>query len=66
MYDRECMLPVLKIVMAAKPPSYQAVLELDRKVRDFNPPMPEDAPDSPNIAISMRWWVRAHFKAVSE
>lgn len=65
-YERECMLPVLKIAMAAKPPSYEAVLELDRKIREFNPPMPEDAPDSPNISISMRCWVRSHFKEISE
>ena len=60
------MLPVLKIVMAAKPPSYQAVLELDKTIREFDPPKPDDSPDSPEIDISMRWWVRSHFKAVSE
>ncbi|KAJ3551352.1 hypothetical protein NM688_g4752 [Phlebia brevispora] len=60
-YDQECMLPVIRIVTAAKPPSYQAILELDKKITSFHSHDEDDPPDSPDIAISMRRWVRSHY-----
>lgn len=60
-----CMVPVIRVVMAAKPPSYQAVLDLDKKIRSFDTSRPEDPPDSPIIAVSMRRWVRSQFLEIS-
>lgn len=54
------MIPLLRFVNAAKPPSYQRVLELDKQFRSAALPLMDDA-ESTSISASMRWWVRAHY-----
>ena len=57
----ECMIPLVKAVLGVKPPSYQAILELDRKIRDFTQPQVDNPQDEPT-AISMRVFVRSHYQ----
>ena len=61
----ECMIPLVKTILAVKPPSYQAVLELDRKIRNLMPPQPDDS-SGDRTAMSMRIFVRSHYQALSE
>lgn len=63
----ECMIPLTKIILAVKPPSYQAVLELDRKIRGFvlPPSHPGDLSED-RTAVSMQIFVRSHYQALSE
>ncbi|TFK75639.1 hypothetical protein BDN72DRAFT_757359 [Pluteus cervinus] len=57
----DCLIPVVRATLAAKPPEYSAVLDLDQKIRSFASPKPDDAKDE-RIAISMRNFVRAHYQ----
>jgi hypothetical protein len=59
------MIPLVKIVLAVKPPSYQAVLELDSKIRNLVPPQTNDPVDD-RTAVSMRIFVRSHYQDLSE
>ncbi|KAG2366345.1 hypothetical protein BDR07DRAFT_1449403 [Suillus spraguei] len=43
-YARECLAPVVEVTQAVKPPNYQTILELDRKIRDFSMPGFSDSP----------------------
>jgi hypothetical protein len=59
------MIPLVKTSLAVKPPSYQAVLELDRKIRNLAQPQPDDPADS-RTAVSMRIFVRSHYQDLSK
>ncbi|KAI0795509.1 hypothetical protein C8Q75DRAFT_454538 [Abortiporus biennis] len=59
-HSKECIWPLAKCVVGAKPPSYQQVLDLDKQIRSSvlpKEPLVGDA--SPSIA--MRSWVRSHY-----
>lgn len=63
----ECIIPLVKIILSVKPPSYQAVLDLDRKVRSFvQPPSHPDDLSEDRTAVSMQMFVRSHYQALSE
>ena len=49
--------------MKTAPPSYQEVLDVEKKMETFRiaSKAEEDMPDSPDVAVSMRRWVRIHF-----
>ncbi|KAI0696518.1 hypothetical protein BC835DRAFT_1271862 [Cytidiella melzeri] len=64
--SEELLIPAMKLLVAPKQPTYQAVLELDKKIRLFNPPSCELYLDSPSTAVSMRWFSRSHYKELSE
>lgn len=59
------MIPLVRTILAVKPPSYQAVLELDRKIRTLTQPQPDD-PSEDRTAVTMRIFVRSHYQALSE
>jgi hypothetical protein len=59
------MIPLVKTILAVKPPSYEAVLELDRKIRALAQPQPDD-PSEDRTAVSMRIFVRSHYQSISE
>ncbi|KAF8237437.1 hypothetical protein L208DRAFT_1247461 [Tricholoma matsutake] len=59
----ECMIPLVRTILAVKPPSYQAVLELDRKIRTLTQPQPDD-PSEDRTAVTMRIFVRSHYQAL--
>ncbi|KAG1767816.1 hypothetical protein EDD22DRAFT_772813 [Suillus occidentalis] len=43
-FTKECLAPIIEATQAVKPPTYQTVLELDRKIREFS------VPELPNSA----------------
>ena len=58
-------MPVVRAVLAAKPPSYDVIIELDRKIRDLAIPRTDmDALQShaERTAISMRTFVWSHYQ----
>lgn len=57
----ECLGPLVRTILAVKPPSYQAVLDLDRKIRNFAQPEPDNPPED-RLAVSMRLFVRSHYQ----
>ncbi|KDR74952.1 hypothetical protein GALMADRAFT_249900 [Galerina marginata CBS 339.88] len=61
--SQECLIPLVRLALAAKPPSYESVVELDRKIRDLALPK-ADASQSrtDRTAISMRIFVRSHYQ----
>lgn len=63
----ECLLPVVKVTMSAVPPSYQSILALDEKIRNFNIPVAMDPianePEKTETATSsMQSFVRSHYR----
>ncbi|KAF8892927.1 hypothetical protein BD779DRAFT_1609955 [Infundibulicybe gibba] len=57
----ECLIPVVKTTLAVKPPKYEDILNLDRKIRDFALPQPDNPLDE-RTATSMRIFVRSHYQ----
>ncbi|KAJ3503887.1 hypothetical protein NLJ89_g8234 [Agrocybe chaxingu] len=56
--SQECLIPLVRAILAAKPPSYETVMELDQKIRDFVPPRSDPtAGHLSRTAISMRTFV---------
>lgn len=63
----ECLIPVAKAILAAKPPRYSTIMELDRLIRDLALPKNEDPQNQANrTAISMRTFVRSHYQDLSK
>lgn len=58
----ECLIPLVKATLAVKPPSYQAILELDRKIRDFVISTDVDKSKDSRIATSMAAFARSHYQ----
>ncbi|KAJ3716438.1 hypothetical protein C8R42DRAFT_678428 [Lentinula raphanica] len=56
-----CLLPLVHITLSARQPPYEAVLELDAKVRFAVNPQPDSDPMDNRTAISMRTFVRSHY-----
>lgn len=64
--SEDLLIPVMRLVMSVKPPSYRDVLELDKKIRSFKLPETTNTMDSPGIAASMVWYVRSHYMEMSK
>ncbi|PPQ92520.1 hypothetical protein CVT25_010353 [Psilocybe cyanescens] len=59
----ECLVPLVRLALAVKPPSYDAVMELDRKIRDFSLPKADSLQThTDRTAISMQTFVRSHYQ----
>ncbi|KAJ7865263.1 hypothetical protein B0H13DRAFT_1637161 [Mycena leptocephala] len=56
----ECLLPIVRATLAVKAPSYDKVLHLDRKIRNFAQPPPN--PVDERTAVSMKNFVRSHYR----
>lgn len=62
----ECLVPLVRLALAVKPPSYDAVMELDRKIRDFSLPKADSLQThTDRTAISMQTFVRSHYQELS-
>ncbi|KAI0088250.1 hypothetical protein BDY19DRAFT_891233 [Irpex rosettiformis] len=61
-YSKECLAPTLKLLATPKKPTYESVLELDRKIRSVHPAGVELYMDSPSVPIFMRWFVQSHYQ----
>ncbi|EDR10520.1 uncharacterized protein LACBIDRAFT_317008 [Laccaria bicolor S238N-H82] len=60
-----CLMPVVRAVLAAKPPSYDVIIELDQKIRGLAVPrtdMDTLQSHTERTAISMRTFVRSHYQ----
>ncbi|KAJ7507209.1 hypothetical protein B0H11DRAFT_1970739 [Mycena galericulata] len=57
----ECLLPVVRATLAVKAPSYDQVLHLDRKIRNFAQPTANVDVDE-RTALSMNNFVRSHYQ----
>ncbi|KAH7928331.1 hypothetical protein BV22DRAFT_1005131 [Leucogyrophana mollusca] len=64
-YTLECLAPVVEVTQAVKPPSYQAILELDRKIRDFAVPMSHDGSNFERMSREMQSFVRSHYRELT-
>ncbi|KAG6808486.1 hypothetical protein H0H92_003983 [Tricholoma furcatifolium] len=62
----QCLIPLVKTTLAVNPPSYQAITDLDRKIRTFVRTKDNDESDSsnPRTATSMASFVRTHYQAL--
>ncbi|KAK0205495.1 hypothetical protein DFS33DRAFT_1328864 [Desarmillaria ectypa] len=60
--SRECLVHVVKASLAVKPPSYESILELDQKIREFASPRPSEIMSEDSTPLSMRIFVRSHYK----
>ncbi|KAL4263673.1 Zn(2)-C6 fungal-type domain-containing protein [Pleurotus pulmonarius] len=58
----ECLLPAVRVTLAAKPPPYSEILELDRKIRSFASVASASDDQNDNTALSMRTFVRSHYQ----
>ncbi|KAF8077997.1 hypothetical protein FPV67DRAFT_1557423 [Lyophyllum atratum] len=58
----ECLIPLVRTTLAVKPPSYQAILELDRKIRDFVKSTEVDKSKDSRTATSMAAFARSHYQ----
>lgn len=68
-FTADCLSEVARCTLAAEPPSYQTILDLDRKIRDF--PIPGEgagagARKPKSTGESMQRFVMSHSKEVSE
>lgn len=61
----ECLIPLVKAILAAKPPDYSTILELEAKIRNFVLPQ-QDSTQDDRTALSMRTFVRSHYQDLSE
>lgn len=60
----ECLIPVMQATLCVKPSPYESILELEKTIRTYVNPGPEDLTDG--TAISMRVFVRQHYGDLSE
>ncbi|RDB23841.1 putative transcriptional regulatory protein C1F7.11c [Hypsizygus marmoreus] len=58
----ECMIPLAKTTLAVKPPSYQAILDLDYKIRNLIQVPKTDGCQEDRTAVSMQTFVRSHYQ----
>ncbi|KIJ63650.1 hypothetical protein HYDPIDRAFT_113150 [Hydnomerulius pinastri MD-312] len=64
-YNIECLAPVVQVTQAAKSPSYQAVLELDRKIREFAVPHGPGRANSERMSSQMQSFARSHYRELT-
>ncbi|KAJ7253061.1 hypothetical protein B0H12DRAFT_1017793 [Mycena haematopus] len=57
---RECLLPIVRAILAVKPPSYDKIMQLDEKIRNFGQPKANPVDD--RTAVSMKNFVRSHYR----
>uniref|UniRef100_A0A8H8CI67 Xylanolytic transcriptional activator regulatory domain-containing protein n=1 Tax=Psilocybe cubensis TaxID=181762 RepID=A0A8H8CI67_PSICU len=59
----ELMVPLVRLALAVKPPAYDSVMELDRKIREFSLPRTDShQTHDDRTAISMQIFVRSHYQ----
>ncbi|EGO01060.1 hypothetical protein SERLA73DRAFT_51188 [Serpula lacrymans var. lacrymans S7.3] len=64
-YTVECLAPVVQVTQAVKPPSYQSILELDRKIREFDVPRSQNTAHLEQTSKEMQAWVRSHYRELT-
>lgn len=64
-YTMECLAPVVEATQAVKPPNYQTVLELDRKIREFSMPVSADSIQPDRVPVEMVAFVLTCYRDLS-
>lgn len=64
-FTMECLAPVIEVAQAAKPPNYQTILELDRKIREFPMPVFPDPTHFDHAPRGMRNFGRSCYKELT-
>lgn len=64
-YTMECLVPVIEVTQAVKPPNYQTILELDRKIREFSVPVSPDSPQSERALMEMRTFAQSRYRELT-
>lgn len=62
----ECLLPLVRTILAVKIPSYDTVLDMDHKIRDAFQPPSMQIDDEPGLAVSMLRFGRSLFQELSK
>ncbi|KAK7042430.1 putative transcriptional regulatory protein C1F7.11c [Favolaschia claudopus] len=57
---QECLLPIVRATLGVKTPSYEKIMELDAKIR--NHAQPQANPRDERTAVSMKNFVRSHYR----
>ncbi|KAJ7704352.1 hypothetical protein B0H17DRAFT_921443 [Mycena rosella] len=57
---QECLLPIVRATLAVKAPTYEQVLHLDRRIRNYT--QPTATPSDERTAVSMKNFVRSHYR----
>ncbi|KAJ6463916.1 hypothetical protein C8R45DRAFT_503300 [Mycena sanguinolenta] len=58
--SRECLLPIVRATLSVKPPSYDKIMELDEKIRNFGQPKANSGDN--RTAVSMKNFIRSHYR----
>ena len=59
-------MPLVRLALAVKPPNYESVMEIDRKIRDLALPASDSARNQTDrTATSMQLFVRSHYQELS-
>jgi len=58
-------MPVTEAILASNPPSYRTIMNLDRKIRDFDIPSCSSPLDPQRPSTSMQAFVRSHYSELS-
>ncbi|KAG1861205.1 fungal-specific transcription factor domain-containing protein [Suillus subalutaceus] len=61
-FTAECLAPVVEATQAVKPPNYQTILELDRKIREFSVPVSPHSPHSDREPTDMRTFAQSRYR----
>ncbi|KAJ7337354.1 hypothetical protein DFH08DRAFT_705678 [Mycena albidolilacea] len=58
--SQECLLPIVRVTLGVKAPSYDKVMQLDEKIRNFG--QPKANPADARTAVSMKNFIRSHYR----
>ncbi|KAG1802065.1 uncharacterized protein HD556DRAFT_1228651 [Suillus plorans] len=61
-YTMECLAPVVEATQAVRPPNYQTILELDRKIREFSIPVSANSTQPDSVPIEMVAFVLTSYR----
>ncbi|KAG1767817.1 hypothetical protein EDD22DRAFT_772804 [Suillus occidentalis] len=64
-FTKECLAPIIEATQAVKPPTYQTVLELDRKIREFCVPVLPESNFSDHETMERRSFGRSGYKELT-
>jgi hypothetical protein len=64
-FTKECLAPIIEATQAVKPPNYQTVLELDRKIREFSVPVLPESSYVDHATMERRSFGRSGYKELS-
>lgn len=64
-YTKECLAPIIEVTQAVKPPNYQNILDLDRKIREFSMPVFPDSPHFDRTPVEMRDFVQSRYRELT-